>query len=229
MDGTNGHVLVFMNGKNAFDVTMNGTDFAFAGQDIVFGSNLILGASLWQNSESSFGFSQSEASVANLNIYSRGLSEAEMIGLTSRQGECMNGDLVSWSSAEWKDTGEVRALVTEELCQQQKPSNLILLPFPLLWQDCVATCPRLATGGRLPQVDSLKEAQHLLAAFNGMVDRMEEGWVWAPWQYKMEEEFVDAYTGEPMPSGLWVTGQPNGGSGQRCSGWWKGNNEVGLG
>ena len=141
----------------------------------------------------------------------------------------MDGDLVSWSSAEWKDTGEVRALVTEELCQQQKPSNLILLPFPLLWQDCVATCPRLATGGRLPQVDSLKEAQHLLAAFNRMVDRMEEGWVWAPWQYKMEEEFVDAYTGEPMPSGLWATGQPNGGSGQRCSGWWKGNNEVGLG
>ena len=215
-----------MNGKLAYDLIMNGTDFAFAGQDIVFGNNLILGASLWQNTETSFGFSQSEASVANLNVYSRGLSESEMVGLTSK-GECLEGDLAGWSSSEWKVTGEVRTLATEELCQKN-PSNLILLPFPLLWQDCVATCPRLATGGRLPQVDSLKEAENLLVSFNGMAERMEEGWVWAPWRLKMEEDFVDTYTGEPMLPGLWVTGQPNGGSGQQCSGWWKGTDEVGL-
>ena len=228
MDGTSGHVLVFMNGKLAYNVTMNGTDFVFAGQDIVFGNNLILGASLWQNTETSFGFSQSEASVANLNVYSRGLTESEIAALISG-GECMEGDLVGWSSAEWKDTGKVQTLATEELCQQ-KPSNLIALPFPLLWQDCVATCPHLATGGRLPQVDSPKEAENLLSTLNGMVERTEEGWVWAPWRFKMDsEKFVDTYTGEQIPSGLWVSGQPNGGSGQQCSGWWKGNDKVGIG
>ena len=140
----------------------------------------------------------------------------------------MEGDLVGWSSTEWKYTGEVETLKTEELCQQN-PSNLISLPFPLLWQDCVATCPRLARGGRLPKVGSLSEAQHLLATLNGMVDNMiGEGWVWAPWRFKMEEEFVDTYTGEPMLPGLWVTGQPNGGSGQQCSGWWKGTDGVGV-
>ena len=141
----------------------------------------------------------------------------------------MEGDLVGWSSAEWKDTGKVQTLATEELCKK-KPSNLIALPFPLLWQDCVATCPRLATDGRLPQVDSPKEAENLLSTLNGMVERTEEGWVWAPWRFKMDsEEFVDTYTGEQMPSGLWVSGQPNGGSGQQCSGWWKGNDKVGIG
>ena len=213
-----------MNGKLAFNVTMGGIEFTFAGQEIAFGNNLVLGASFWQNSGNSSGFSQSEASVANLNIYSRGLSELEMAELTSG-GKCTEGDLVGWSSTKWKHTGEVQTLVTEELCQQRS-SKLVLLPFPLLWQDCVTTCPRLATGGRLPQVGNLKEAQDLLANLNGMVDRMSEGWVWAPWRLKEENHFVDSYTGKTMASGLWVSGQPNGGLGQQCSGWWKSSDQV---
>ena len=213
-----------MNGKLAFNVTMDGIEFTFAGQEIAFGNNLVLGASFWQNSGNSSGFSQSEASVANLNIYSRGLSELEMVELTSG-GKCTEGDLVGWSSTKWKHTGEVQTLVTEELCQQRS-SNLVLLPFPLLWRDCVTTCPRLATGGRLPQVGNLKEAQDLLANLNGMVDLVEEGWVWAPWRLKEENHFVDSYTGKTMASGLWVSGQPNGGLGQQCSGWWKSSDQV---
>ena len=58
----------------------------------------------------------------------------------------------------------------------------------------------------------------------------EEGWVWAPWRFEKLGEFVDVYTGEQIRSDLWVTNQPNGGPGQQCSGWWKGNGEVmGLG
>ena len=224
MDGTNGLVLVYMNGRLVFNVTMNGTDFAFAGREVVFSGKLILGASLWQNSENSLGFSQSEASVANVNIYSRGLSETEMVAWTLGQ-DCSKGDLVGWSSSEWQHTGQVQTLTTEELCDETS-NNLLPLPFPLLWQDCVATCPRLAPGGRLPKIGNLKEAEDFLAMLNRVLDVAEEGWVWAPWRFERQGEFVDVFTGEKIRSDLWVTNQPNGGPGQQCSGWWRSKKEV---
>ena len=112
LNGNNGLVLVFMNGQLVFNVTINGTDFAFAGREVVLSGNLILGASLWQNSENSLGFSQSEASVANVNIYSRGLSKTEMVAWTLGQ-DCSKGDLVGWSLSEWQHTGQVQTLSTE--------------------------------------------------------------------------------------------------------------------
>ena len=88
---------------------------------------LILGASLWQNSENSLGFSQSEASVANVNIYSRGLSETEMVAWTLGQ-DCSKGDLVGWSSPEWQHIGQVQTMTTEDLCDETS-NNLLPLPF----------------------------------------------------------------------------------------------------
>lgn len=220
--GATGRVTVVMNSVPTHDFNHDGFRV-----DVLprFEGNVILGASQWQSSLNSSGGQQSEASVSNVNIFSRALAVPEMVNLTSGTN-CTEGDLLAWSAAAWDTTGQVASLPTEGLCRDTSLGHLYLLPFlGRSWSACIRLCPRLRRGGRVPGVESEPQSRHLIEELKLLDPDFSAGpdhWIWAPFSYISDGRFMDAYTEEAMAAGLWVGGQPNGGGGQRCSGWWRG-------
>lgn len=207
IQGATGHVTVVMNTVQTHDFNLY--IFRF---DVLprFEGNLMLGASQWQSSINSSGGEQSEASVSNLNIFSRALTLPEMVNLTSGSN-CTTGDLLAWGEATWETRGEVARLPTESLCRDT--SLGILYPLPFLgrrWEECIRLCPRLQRGGRVPAVESHPQSRHLIEELKRLDPDFSAGpdhWIWAPFSYMSDGQFLDAYTEEAMAGELWVAGQ----------------------
>ena len=84
------------------------------------------------------------------------------------------------------------------------------------WSDCMDLCPRIQTEGRVPLTLSLKDAGYLSKLYG---HPQSNNMFWAPFRYKSEGDFIDHYSGTPMPQDLWEKGQPNGGLRNLCTEW----------
>ena len=203
-----------VNGITVFDTILNSNTFT-DNLPTVFQNKLILGLSqeVFQNSNNDIR--QSEASVTNVNVFSVPLNISYMIDATSFDGQCMTGDIVSWSDSKWEYAGNVEEVRDEELCKNSSFSHLFKMADGFhSWIDCMQVCPRIRADGRVPLTMSVTEAHLLASQFPGH-------WFWAPFSYQSAGNFSDFYTGVAMPSSLWLPGQPDGGLHQQCTDWKK--------
>ena len=190
----------------------------------VFQGNLLLGVAQWQYDLTNTETIQSEASVTNLKIFDSALKTPALVELTTSNGSCSEGDYLSWSSANWSLIGKVEKLVDVEICTQETFPHLHFLGHFHQWKDCMSLCPRFQKEGRVPFVANVSHARQLIQQFRGLSDDYaskpkDAHWLFSSFRQDLEGNFVDHYSEMAMPEGLWVKGQPNGGSEQPCTGW----------
>ena len=223
LDRSSRRVFAVINGVLVHDQIVN-VDVFWENFPPVFEGNLLLGTAQWQYDLTNTETSQSEASVTNLKIFNSALKTSALIELTS-QGLCSEeGDYLSWSSASWSLFGNVEKLVDLDFCTRETFPHLYFLGHFHLWKDCMSLCPRLQGGGRVPFVANVSHSRQLIKQFRNLSadyarNPKDPHWLFAPFRQDPEGNFVDHFSEMAMPEGLWVNGQPNGGSGQPCTGW----------
>ena len=211
VDAESGLVMVVINGILIVNEIIKRKDF-IDNIPIVFQNNLIIGAQMDMFGAVS-SFTQSEASVSNVNIFSVPLTSQQMAIITTT-GQFMDGDIVSWSSATWSFFGDVVEVSDEHGSQSSHFPHLYKMGEGFhRWEVCTSLCPRIQPGGRLPLTRHAEEARQL-AKQAGHPDSND--WIWAPFRHQSPGIFSN------MPPDLWVPGQPNGGIKQQCT-FWKGS------
>ena len=223
LDRSSRRVFIVINGVLVHDHIVN-VDIFWEHFPPVFEGNLLLGAAQWQYDLTNTETSQSEASVTNLNIFNGALKTSSLIELTSNGLCSAEGDYLSWSNANWSLIGKVETLVDADFCNQESFPHLYFLGHFHLWKDCMSLCPRLQGGGRVPFVANVSHSNQLIQQFRNLSaeyarNPKDPHWLFSPFRQDPEGNFVDHFSEMPMPEGLWVDGQPNGGSGQPCTGW----------
>ena len=214
-----GHVTVVINGILTHNMTISSKDFT-GNVPTVFQKHLVLGIYQYKYSGSPNVNSQSEASVTNVNVFSVPMNVSQMEDVTS-SGLWTDGDIVSWSQADWAFSGNIDELTDEKNKDPYHFLNLFKMADGFRSaKDCLNLCPRIQAGGRLPLTRSAADAEHLAQLFYHPDSR---DWFWSSFVYQTEGNFTDYYTGTVMPQNLWIEGQPNGGLEQQCT-MWEGNN-----
>ena len=215
-----GRVTVVINGQLLINVTVDKHVLENAPSNLQ--NSLVLGVRQYKTLGTPGKINQSEASVANLNIFSVPKSIAIMIDLTTQE-PCTNGDFLSWSQASWNMIGNVQSFESHDVCLMSHFPNLYLLPKIFNSQsDCLNLCPRLQAGGRVPLTANKSESENLAQQYRNMSHdyaRKNTDWIWSSFVYETDNHFVDFYTKMAMNGDLWKPGQPNGGVAQRCTDW----------
>ena len=217
---SSGQVAVVINGQMVHNFTLNKEFLENSPSDLQ--KNLILGVSQYEWKGTTGESWQSEASVANINIFSGPHTVSTMVELTSH-GSCTEGDFLSWSRSSWNTAGSVITIESEELCLRFYFPNLYLLPSIFKSHpDCLNVCPRLHPGGRVPLTTNRKESEQLSQQYRNMSHdyaRKNSDWIWSSFVYESDNTFVDFYTEIPMGADQWRVDQPNGGDKQQCTSW----------
>ena len=214
------HVIVVINGQMLINITVAKHVLENAPSDLQ--NSLVLGVSQYQSTGQKGKQFQSEASVANINLFSVPQSIATMITLTTKE-PCTSGDLLSWEDASWNMMGNVQSVESRDVCLKSHFPNLYLLPKLFHQQsDCLNLCPRLQVGGRVPLTSNRSDSEHLAQQYRNMshdyaLENSEI--IWSSFVYQTDNNFVDFYTKIPMSADLWKSGQPNGGDTQQCTEW----------
>ena len=215
-----GLVIIVINGQVLFNVTLKSQQLKDPPSKLE--NNLVLGVSQYKSKGAKGLNFQSEASVANINIFSIPQTILTMI-TTTTQGSCTHGDFLSWSETSWNLEGNVIRKESSKMCLTSHFPNLYLLPKIFHSQpDCAHLCPRLHPGGRIPLTANRSESQHLAQQYRNMsqdFDSQNSDWIWSSFVFKSERHFNDLYTEIPMENDQWKLGQPNGGNTQQCTNW----------
>ena len=221
VDLVSGQVTNAVNGVLTHELNIRNKDFLDNVPE-VFENNLVLGVVQWQSPGSPTVNKQSEASVTNLNIYSDPMSIAQTIALTTTE-RCLPGDILHWDRAQWDLVGTVGTQATESFCSPQSFPHLFPLTTSFHQQsDCIALCPRLQPGGRLPFAKNWSSAKDL---FQQLRQANPPGFVytagiWSSFIHKSDGQFIDFHNRHKISPDLWVPGQPNDGEAQPCTSWW---------
>ena len=217
---SSGHVSVIINGQMLINVTLDKYILDNAPSDLQ--NSLVLGVSQFKSLGRQGKNFQSEASVANINIFSIPKSIETMIDLTSDE-PCTTGDFLSWADASWNMIGNVQSFESNDVCFKSHFRNLYLLPKIFNSQsDCLNLCPRFQEGGRVPLTTNQSDSEHLAQQYRNMSHdyaRENDHIIWSSFVYETDKHFVDFYTKVPMSADLWKSGQPNGGETQQCTDW----------
>ena len=223
LDRRSRRVFVAINGVLVHDQIVD-VDVFWENFPPVFEGNLLLGVTQWQYDMTNTETTQSEASVTNLKIFKSALMTSALIELTS-DGFCSEeGDYLSWANATWSLIGKVEKSVDVDFCTRETSPHLYLLGQFHLWKDCMSLCPRLHEAGRVPFVANVSHSRQIIHQFRNLSADYawkpnDPYWLYSPFRQDHLGNFVDHYSEVAMPEGLWVDGQPNGGSGQPCTGW----------
>ena len=206
VDGESGRLTAVINGVVAHDeVFIPNQSYNNRGK-LAFQNNLVLGVEA-----SNKKYSQSEASVTNVNVYSKSMDKVNMVSLTSTRQFFL-----------WEFTGQVEAVIVEDTYTASYYPNLYPMSSSFVsWQDCMTLCPRLQSGGRVPLTNGTIQSEHLAKYLRNMsYDRSttQKSWKYAPFHYISEGHFEDFYSGAVAPSN-WYPGEPNGGKGEQCTAW----------
>ena len=224
VDVESGHVTVAINGIITHNTTISSKDFT-GNVSTVFQNNLVLGVRQ-QNFAGSLSIDrQSETSVTNVDVFRVPMTFSQMVAITTT-GRWQDGDIVSWSEANWTLSGSVEKMTKENNGQSLSFPNLFKMAdgFHSAY-DCMNLCPRIQSGGRLPLTRSAEEAEQLAQLFYhpDSPDRF-----WSSFIYQTEGNFTDHFTGTAIPPSTWVAGQPNGGLEEQCTQWLRSNPKGSL-
>ena len=219
VDVESGHITVVINGILTHNTTISSKDFT-SNMPTVFRNNLVLGVQQEKFTGSPSIERQSEASVTNVNVFSDPMNVSQMEIITTT-GLWTDGDIVSWSEADWTLSSSVKEISSNTIEQTPNhPSMLKLADGFHDAHDCMNLCPRIQRGGRLPLTRSAEDAKYLSQLFYHPDSR---DWFWSSFIYQTEGNFADYYTGAPMSKNMWTAGQPNGGLEQQCTMWMASN------
>ena len=216
LDTESGHILVVINGLLTHNATIRSKDFT---DDVPasFNTNLVLGIFQMKYAGAPDNIQQSEASVANINVFSEPKSISEMVQITT-MGQRTDGNIIAWSKATWSFTGQVEEVNDDDdTLQPSQFGHLYKMPGIISsWSECIGLCQSVQPDGRVPLTLNLSETRYLSQKL-GKPDSKD--WFWSSYGYSTEGDFIDYYTGTSLPAILWKPGQPNGGKSQQCSSW----------
>ena len=153
----------------------------------------------------------------------------KLINQTAGENCAEEGDYLSWKEAQWNVTGNVNqeSIVKEEdLCYRSR-SNMVLFTdiFPD-WEECMLVCEKLPNS-RSPSVASDTELLDVMGAVSRITIDPETGdkhpgvisvfhWI-AVSDSKIEGQWVDFYTSDPVDISGVAAGEPDGGRLQNCA------------
>ena len=218
LDGQVGQLTVVINGKTTHSFVVPNDNFVNS-DPVVFEKTLVLG--VWQiklTEDQPNRNQQSEASVANLNVFSGLMSVSQMEQMTLT-GNYPKGDHLSWSEAAWELTGSVETIQEDDSHTESHDPNLHLMSTMVQsWSDCMNLCPRLQSQGRVPLTPDVLQTEHLVKRSRS-IGLLATSDVWSSYSSTNSRPFIDFYTGSPPATSIWVPGEPNGGEREECTAW----------
>ena len=132
---------------------------------------------------------------SNLQIYSRVLSDKEMIRITSNGSvDCFAyGDFLAWNEMKWENVGQIVSgeVDTEKMCTSKKPSRVYFDVNFRNWEWCMQICPKFYHS-RVPSCQDLSEMNTTLQWIRNTVTSTEVSdrkpvAVWVPISDRREE------------------------------------------
>ena len=172
---------------------------------------------------------QSRQRMTNVNVYASALTVDEMIDLTEEENCAKEGDYLSWREAQWNVTGNVNqeSMVKEEDLCHTPPSNIVLFTDKFFeWEECMLFCEKFPNT-RAPSVATEKDLLNLMKAMERIMFDPETGSryqgvisnaYWIPvTDSKIEGQWVDFYTLDPVDIKDLTAGELDGGTAQNCA------------
>jgi hypothetical protein len=132
---------------------------------------------------------------------------------------CSPGDYLDWADMEWQVTGQIDTKEEEDFCDTHLLTNTFLFSRSNSWLECMELCPRVQAGGRVPQVHNLTHSKQLVQKFVDLINEdVRNDAFFVPYSdLEKEGSFVDFYTGQSIPQGLFLDGEPNGEEKENCA------------
>ena len=183
---------------------------------------------LFKNFYSGFWL-QSRQRLTNVNVYASALSVDKIKNLTDGENCAQEGDYLSWREAEWNLTGNVdqESIVKQaDLCYHPTSNIVLFMDVFLDWEECMFFCEKLPNT-RSPSVKSEKEFLDLMRTIKKITIDPETGneypgvifgGYWIPvTDAKIEGQWVDYYTSDPVNIMSVASREPNGGRVRNCA------------
>ena len=218
-----GQMLIVVNGQIIIDQVIS----VFIDSTINKPKTLDGRLSLFKNNWSGVWY-QSRQRLTNLNIHASAQTLDKMINLTAGEHCAEQGDYLSWKEAQWNVTGNIdhdSIVKKEDLCYRSTSNILMFTDKFLDWEECMLFCEKLPNT-RSPSVASEKELLNVMRAAEKPFIDPETGIFnagvfgaayWIPiTDSKIEGQWVDFYTSDPVDILGVAAGEPNGGMAENC-------------
>ena len=218
LDTVSGHITIVVNGHIIFDQVLEEfNNFkkpkSLEGRLGLFKVAYPIDSGMWLNLRTR---------LTNLNVYNSALTDDKMINLTDGESCSEEGDYLSWKEAQWNVTGYINQETTikeEALCFQPR-SNLVLFTAKFVdWEDCMLFCEKFPNT-RSPSVRTDKELLEMMRAVKRIQNLNPREMVLPYWiavtDSKIEGQWVDYYTSDPVDIKGVAAGKIDGGEIQNC-------------
>ena len=224
LDTVTGHMLIVVNGHIIIDQVIP----EFMNTEDERPKSLEGRLSLFKIFYSGFWY-QSRHRLTNLNVHASALTVDEMINFTEGENCAQEGDYLSWKEAQWNVTGNVNQesiIKKEDLCFQPSSNIVLFTDLFLEWEECMLFCQKFPNT-RSPSVASDKEFLDVMKAVERIIidpatgteyPGVLGGGYWIPvTDSKIEGQWVDYYTSDPVDINGVARGEPDGGREQNCA------------
>ena len=184
--------------------------------------------SIFKNFNYGFWY-QSRQRLSNLNVYASALAIDDIINLTEGENCANEGDYLSWKESQWNVTGNTNFESTvkkDDLCYRSASKIVLFTDLFFNMEECMFFCEKFPNT-RAPSVSSEKEFLDLMKATDRIIidpetgndnPGVEGGAYWIPvTDSRVEGQWVDFYTSNPVDILGVATGEPKGGRTKNCA------------
>ena len=215
VDLANGDIEIMMNGVKTASITIKDKIFRENRPETLH-NRMLFGDwtyPSWGIPRENWEVVQSESPISNVHVYSRLLTDEEMLNFTG-DGACdQHGNFLAWEDMEW----ELHGNASIEKLDRSLCSNPLWFLFleELTWPTCMDLCPKI-NKGRAPGISNMMEVKALMKW--SIATDINSNRIWASYSDQEEEGiWKDFYTSSVHNfSGIFMKNQPNGERSQNC-------------